>query len=101
MFFPGGLGELVYRGRDLLLRAVADRRGIRVPSLIADDRTEQEDTEMLIRRGVSSLSLNSNEDPTTEMPVVGNGSRTKVGTRVNGARARAKTDAGANGRRDR
>ena len=36
--FPGGLGQLVYAGRDRLLRVVADRRGILVPSLVADKR---------------------------------------------------------------
>jgi len=36
MFFPGGIGELVYRGRDFVLRRFADRKGVIVPSLIAD-----------------------------------------------------------------
>ena len=36
MFFPGGLGDLVYRGRDALLRLIAVRRGLLVPSLLAD-----------------------------------------------------------------
>jgi branched-chain amino acid transport system permease protein len=35
---PGGLGQLVYGVRDRLLRVVADRRGIVVPSLVADKR---------------------------------------------------------------
>ncbi len=39
-FLPGGLGELVFRGRDALLRKVAERRGLVVPSLVADVRTE-------------------------------------------------------------
>ena len=33
---PGGLGELLYRVRDRILRHVAARRGIIVPSLVAD-----------------------------------------------------------------
>ncbi|HWC34006.1 MAG TPA: ATP-binding cassette domain-containing protein [Mycobacteriales bacterium] len=33
---PGGLGELLYLGRDLVLRRFAARRGITVPSLTAD-----------------------------------------------------------------
>ncbi|HET6810245.1 MAG TPA: ATP-binding cassette domain-containing protein [Acidimicrobiales bacterium] len=33
MLVPGGLGELVYSGRDRLLRALARRRGLSVPSL--------------------------------------------------------------------
>jgi len=37
-FLPGGLGQLVYDVRDRMLRKVADRRGIIVPSLVADKR---------------------------------------------------------------
>jgi branched-chain amino acid transport system permease protein len=36
MFLPGGVGSAVYMARDRLLREVAARRGIVVPSLIAD-----------------------------------------------------------------
>ena len=36
MFLPGGLGDLLYRGRDWLLREFARRRSIHVPSLLAD-----------------------------------------------------------------
>jgi branched-chain amino acid transport system permease protein len=36
MFLPGGLGELVYRVRDDILRLIATRRGLVVPSLVAD-----------------------------------------------------------------
>jgi branched-chain amino acid transport system permease protein len=38
---PGGLGELIYRGRDDLLRRVADRRKVIVPSLVADVRVPE------------------------------------------------------------
>jgi branched-chain amino acid transport system permease protein len=38
MIIPGGLGDLVYRGRDAALRWVAGRRGLIVPSLVADTR---------------------------------------------------------------
>lgn len=41
MFFPGGLGEIVFRTRDRLLRRFADSRNIVVPSLVADKRIEQ------------------------------------------------------------
>src|SRR5204863_7671175 len=37
---PGGFGQLLLRVRDRYLRWVADRRGILVPSLLADKRTE-------------------------------------------------------------
>jgi branched-chain amino acid transport system permease protein len=36
MFLPGGVGSAIYRGRDRLLRELASRRGIIVPSLVAD-----------------------------------------------------------------
>ncbi len=39
LVLPGGLAELVGRGRDKYLRWVANRRGIVVPSLVADVRT--------------------------------------------------------------
>ena len=40
LFFPGGLGELVYRMRDAALRRVADRYRIDVPSLVAAGQRE-------------------------------------------------------------
>jgi ABC-type branched-subunit amino acid transport system ATPase component/branched-subunit amino acid ABC-type transport system permease component len=43
LFLPGGLGEGVQRVRDTLLRKVALRRGILVPSLVADRREEDPD----------------------------------------------------------
>jgi ABC-type branched-subunit amino acid transport system permease subunit len=36
MFLPAGLSSAIYQGRDRLLREVARRRGIVVPSLVAD-----------------------------------------------------------------
>ncbi len=36
MIMPGGLASLLYRGRDAFLRRVAARRGILVPSMVAD-----------------------------------------------------------------
>lgn len=47
---PGGLGELLYRARDAFLRRVADRRGLVVPSLVADVRTDDpDDVEDVVR----------------------------------------------------
>lgn len=40
MFAPGGLGGLVFQGRDALLRYLAKRWNIVVPSLLADVRDE-------------------------------------------------------------
>jgi len=43
MVLPGGLAELVYGGRDAVLRRVARRRGIDVPRRTADRRAEHRD----------------------------------------------------------
>jgi len=40
MILPGGIGNLLYRGRDALLRRLAARRGIVVASLLADTAGE-------------------------------------------------------------
>jgi branched-chain amino acid transport system permease protein len=40
LFLPGGLAEGMFRVRDNLLRRVARRRNLHVPSLIADSRVE-------------------------------------------------------------
>jgi ABC-type branched-subunit amino acid transport system permease subunit len=42
-FLPGGLWQFVHRQRDRYLRWVAERRGILVPSLVADRRVEEDD----------------------------------------------------------
>lgn len=41
-FYPGGTAENMYRLRDKYLRRVANKRGLHVPSLVADRRVEQE-----------------------------------------------------------
>ena len=57
LFFPGGLAELGYRTRDSFLRWVAARRGLHVPSLVADSLEEQgipvsaTDPELLVEVG--------------------------------------------------
>jgi branched-chain amino acid transport system permease protein len=45
MLLPGGLAQLLYGARDRLLREVAARRGIRVPSLVADEGTDDAEAE--------------------------------------------------------
>ena len=40
LFLPGGIGQLLYNLRDRWLRNVANRRGIHVPSLVADKRED-------------------------------------------------------------
>ncbi|HEX2575034.1 MAG TPA: hypothetical protein VHK88_01710 [Aquihabitans sp.] len=41
LVLPGGLGNLLYRGRDALLRRLARRRRIIVPSLLADEADDR------------------------------------------------------------
>jgi branched-chain amino acid transport system permease protein len=45
LVFPGGLGGAVYDLRDTLLRRLAKKRGIHVPSLVADARVEDDGEE--------------------------------------------------------
>jgi branched-chain amino acid transport system permease protein len=52
MFFPGGLGDLVYRGRDAALRFLATRRGLVVPSLLADRSVEPVEEAMPVPLGL-------------------------------------------------
>ena len=42
MVFPGGLGGILYDARDGLLRKFAAKRGIHVPSLVADHRVTED-----------------------------------------------------------
>ncbi len=53
---PGGLGSVLYRGRDAILRLVANRRRLMVPSLFADAR-ETDTAFSKIERGVELGSL--------------------------------------------
>jgi hypothetical protein len=56
MLMPGGITQVMYMARDGVLRWIADRRGIVVPSLLADIREVEEgvrdpdsDTDVLAR----------------------------------------------------
>jgi branched-chain amino acid transport system permease protein len=55
MFLPEGLGGIVYRVRDMFLRRVANRRGILVPSLLADKR-QAEEAPVVIDSALGGLS---------------------------------------------
>src|SRR5215216_4850012 len=48
MVLPGGLGAVLYDVRDWLLRQIAKRRGLVVPSLVADVRVEEPVPEPLV-----------------------------------------------------
>jgi hypothetical protein len=68
MFLPEGVGSLVYRARDRLLRELADRRGIVVPSLFADMAVPDE------ARAEVMLA----DAPVLDTPANGNRSRRKA-----------------------
>jgi branched-chain amino acid transport system ATP-binding protein len=55
MFVPGGLTQLIYGARDWLLRIIARRRGIVVPSLLADEADDPAaDADERARRAVAA-----------------------------------------------
>ena len=56
LLLPGGLGGAVFRARDLWLRSVARRRGIVVPSLVADVRTLEDSAEAAFEARASSMA---------------------------------------------
>jgi branched-chain amino acid transport system permease protein len=71
-FNPGGLAEGAFAARDDYLRKVAKRRGIHVPSLVADRRVEDHDTEAVLdaERTVEQLEATVLEDePQLACPV--------------------------------
>ena len=79
LFLPEGLGGLVYSVRDGFLRRVAKRRGLLVPSLLADKRIEQMEEEaanVAIGSALSGLSA-SHGTPT---PAATNGHAKKPAT---------------------
>ena len=61
MVLPGGLAQGFYGIRDALLRWVAERRGIVVPSLVADVQTETD---------VSTMLASGEEKPVLPTPMV-------------------------------
>lgn len=92
IFLPEGLGGLVYSLRDTFLRRIARRRGIVVPSLLADKRQLVEDAPVVIDTALGGLSANATSDAptgagTTTRPN-GNGkaaAAAKAGPATNGA----------------
>ncbi|HEV3351900.1 MAG TPA: ABC transporter permease [Acidimicrobiales bacterium] len=63
---PGGIGQVVYGVRDRILRGIANRRGILVPSLVADRRVEgeadhAEDEESLLAGALTAPAIDEVE----------------------------------------
>lgn len=48
MILPGGIGQALFAARDNVLRWLANRRGILVPSLVADKRTSPDEEDEVI-----------------------------------------------------
>jgi branched-chain amino acid transport system permease protein len=69
MFLPEGLGGIVYALRDSLLRRIARRRKIVVPSLLADVRLETDTPEIDMSAVLSGGGLSSNGHHPVRRPV--------------------------------
>jgi branched-chain amino acid transport system permease protein len=67
LVLPGGLGQLIYSLRDRVLIRIANRRGILVPSLVADKREagakHAEDEVGLLQGALGSTPLPSDSGP--------------------------------------
>ncbi|MBW3536249.1 MAG: ABC transporter permease [Actinobacteria bacterium] len=62
LFLPGGFGEAFYRTRDSYLRWVASRRGIEVPSLVADRLVHEADDDHIIRDAEETTEVLEEEE---------------------------------------
>ncbi len=69
LVFPGGLGQIIYDLRDAVLRRIARRRDLIVPSLLADvgAQTEAEAEPVVLQ---APISPNGGRDVTAEIPAV-------------------------------
>jgi branched-chain amino acid transport system permease protein len=65
---PGGLAQVFYGARDALLRTVADRRGIHVPSLVADSREQRIEVAAAADADVLSTAAASVEESDSLVP---------------------------------
>ena len=63
LVLPGGLGQAALAVRDRALRWVADRRGILVPSLVADRRAEPHEEHASDETGLLSGALSEDREP--------------------------------------
>ena len=64
--FPGGLAQIFYGIRDAMLRVVAQRKGIVVPSLLADIRAEGPDNEGDVLAGAAAAVEQGRDGVTQE-----------------------------------
>ena len=80
MFFPGGIGELVFRVRDWFLRRFAERHQVLVPSLVADIRTDvyspagddaPDDVEAELAHGLAAIEPSSAQPTPLPLEAVG------------------------------
>ena len=71
LFFPGGLGQILYTLRDNYLRWVAARRGLVVPSLVADKRVEGVAEHAADEAGLLEGALSDSEEPEEELETIG------------------------------
>jgi branched-chain amino acid transport system permease protein len=92
MFLPGGLGELMYRIRDALLRLVAARHRVLVPSLVAD---RADDATMLAEPEAELVPAPLRGPPTAVSP---NGGRSRRRAAPPGPADEASEPVSANGR---
>ncbi|HWW55228.1 MAG TPA: hypothetical protein VNY84_15730, partial [Acidimicrobiales bacterium] len=62
---PGGLADIVYRVRDAWLRWLAQRRGIVVPSLVADRRADPpaDPLAMIVAAPVEAAASSASTEP--------------------------------------
>jgi len=72
---PGGIGHAVFSLRDRLLRVVAERRSIEVPSLVADRRvaTSEHHEEAILAGALTDRADELGEQTAAELAVTGEG----------------------------
>ena len=65
-FLPGGLAEGMFKARDSILRKIAARRGLYVPSLVADVRQEAEKDE----EALTEELIHAQDEPEEDVDVI-------------------------------
>jgi hypothetical protein len=72
-FYPGGLAQQVYQVRDSFLRWVAARRGLEVPSLVADRAAAEQQPAFGQALGGATEELERTHTPDIVCPVCSEG----------------------------